>query len=101
MAQELGILVTTTQYFHHVLGLARAAHKAGIGLRVFFTGEATHLTKEPQFAEIAKLGRIKICDVSYQGFGYDGVAPGLEQKDHTNQIEHALMVSEVDRYVVF
>jgi hypothetical protein len=101
MATELGILVTTTTYFKHVIGLARAAHKAGIGLRIFFTGEATHLTQAPEFADITKLGRIKVCDVSYKSFNYDGLAPGLEQKDHTNQIEHALMVSQVDRYVVF
>jgi sulfur relay (sulfurtransferase) complex TusBCD TusD component (DsrE family) len=101
MAKTLGILVCTPKYFHHVMQLAQAARRAAVDLRVFFTGEGVALTQHPSFPELAAMGRVKICDVSYKRLGYTGTAPGLDKKDHSNQLEHALMVSEVDRYLVF
>lgn len=101
MEKTLGILVCTPKYFDHVLGLARAARKAGVDVRIFFTGEGVSLTQHPCFGELSTMGRVKVCDVSYQRLGYEGIAPGLDKRDHTNQLEHALMISEVDRYVVF
>jgi hypothetical protein len=101
MTKELGILVCTPKYFHHIMGLARAAQRVGVDLRIFFTGDGVVLTQHPAFAELATMGRVTICDVSYKRLGYEGLAPGLDKRDHTNQLEHAKMISEVDRYVVF
>ena len=101
MGKTLGILVCTPKYFDHVMRLAGAARKAGVDIRIFFTGEGVALTQHPAFAELSRIARVKICDVSYQRLGFEGIASGLDKRDHSNQLEHALMVSEVDRYVVF
>jgi hypothetical protein len=101
MAKTLGILVCTTKYFSHVMGLAEAAHRAGVETSVFVTGDATALTQHPSFSELSKVADVKVCNVSYNRLGFTGIAPGLDAKDHTNQLENALIVSQTDKYLVF
>jgi hypothetical protein len=101
MERTLGIFVCTSKYFDHVLGLAQAGQRAGVKVNIFFTGEAVALSQHPAFPDLAKISQVKICDVSYRRLGYEGLAPGLDKKGHSNQMEHALMVAESDRYLVF
>ncbi len=97
----LGIFVCTPKYFDHVMGLSQAAARAGVTVRIFFSGEGVALTQHPAFADLTRIAQVKLCDVSYRRLGYEGLAPGLEKKDHSNQLEHALIVAESDRYLVF
>lgn len=101
MAKTLGMFVCTPKHFDHVLGLAEAARRAGVAVSIFFSGEGTALSQHPGFRELTTMAKVSLCDVSYRRLGYAGLAPGLDKKGHSNQMEHALMVAEVDRYLVF
>jgi len=110
MAETLGICVATKSRMAHVLGLARAARKAGKEVEVFFTGEGVHLTQDPLFAqllEVAKAGssktrgQVTVCEVSYIANGFKGrLVPGLGDKDFVTQGKNAEMVEECARYLV-
>jgi sulfur relay (sulfurtransferase) complex TusBCD TusD component (DsrE family) len=94
-----------------VVGLARAARKAGKEVRVFFTGEGVQLTKDPRFPELLDVarsgssrpaGQVTCCEVSYMAAGLtDGKASsGLKDKEFVTQGWNAEMVEECERYVV-
>jgi hypothetical protein len=83
------------------MGLTRAAGRAGVQVSVFFSGRGVALSQHPAFQELTTLAKVKLCDHSYHQLGYEGLAPGLDKKAHANQLEHAVMVSEADRYLVF
>ncbi len=110
MSETLGICVATRNRMEHVLGLARAARKAGKEVRVFFTGEGVHLTKDPRFPQLLDVartgsirphGQVSVCEVSYQACGLTGKAEsGLRDKDFVTQGRNAEMVEECERYVV-
>ncbi len=106
----LGICVATKDRMGHVLGLARAARKAGKEVRVFFTGEGVHNTHDPLFGELLDVakkdstrtrGQVVVCEVSYDANGFKGrPVPGLGDKDFLTQAVNAEMVEECERYVV-
>jgi sulfur relay (sulfurtransferase) complex TusBCD TusD component (DsrE family) len=106
----LGICVSTRAAMDHVVGLARAARKAGKEVRIFFTGEGVQLTQDPRFGELLEIaktgssrqhGQVGVCEVSYMANGLHGKAvPGLRDKDFVTQGRNAEMVEECERYVV-
>jgi sulfur relay (sulfurtransferase) complex TusBCD TusD component (DsrE family) len=108
--ETLGICVATKSRMEHVVGLARAARRAGKEVRVFFTGEGVHLTKDPAFPELLDVarsgssqahGQVTCCEVSYMAAGLTGKeTSGLRDKDFVTQGENAEMVEECERYVV-
>jgi predicted peroxiredoxin len=101
MAETLGICVATTRNLDHVIGLARAANRAGKDVDLFFTGEGVLLTQKKRFAELLELGRVKVCEVSYMANDLRGVEiPGLVDKDFVTQARNAEMVDECQRYLV-
>jgi hypothetical protein len=110
MTPTLGICVATRNRMEHVVGLVKAARKAGKEVKVFFTGEGVLLTEDPRFAELLELakagssvphGQVAVCEVSYVANGLKGkVVPGLRDKDFVTQARNAEMVEECQRYVV-
>lgn len=50
MVEKLGICVATRDSMSHVLGLAKAAKRAGKHTEIFLTGEGVHLTHQPGFS---------------------------------------------------
>jgi sulfur relay (sulfurtransferase) complex TusBCD TusD component (DsrE family) len=111
MSATLGICVATKSRMDHVLGLARAARKAGKEVQVFFTGEGVLLTKDPRFRELLDVaksgsakahGQVTCCEVSYmaQGLTAGKATSGLVDKEFVTQGRNAEMVGECDRYVV-
>ena len=101
MSKTLGICVTNAHNMPHVLGLARAAKKAGIKAEIFLTGEGVHLTQDPWFPELLEHGRIGVCEVSYIDRGYQGrEVPGLVDKDFVTQARNAELVENCDRYLI-
>jgi hypothetical protein len=101
MAETLGMFVCTPKYFDHVMGLAKAGRRAGVEVTIFFSGEGVALSQHPDFAELTTLAKVSLCEVSYHRLGYEGLAPGLDKKGHSSQLDHALMVGQADRYLVF
>jgi hypothetical protein len=101
MPQKLGISVATRDHMTHLLGLSRAARRAGKETDVFLTGEGVHLTQDPRFPELLGVARVGVCETSYHAYGYKGVeVPGLGYKDFVTQGRNAEMVEESDRYLV-
>jgi predicted peroxiredoxin len=112
MAHEntLGICVATKASLAHVLGIAKAARKAGKEVSVFFTGEGVQLTQDPRFAELLQVakagsakehGHLTVCEVSFLANGLKGKpVPGLRDKDFVTQGKNAEMVEECQRYIV-
>ena len=110
MTDTLGICVATKGRMEHVVGLARAARRAGKEVRIFFTGEGVHLTKDPRFPELLDVarsgstqphGQVSVCEVSYMACGLTGKeTSGLRDKDFVTQGRNAEMVEECQRYVV-
>ena len=111
MTGTLGICVATRNRMEHVVGLARAARKAGKEVQIFFTGEGVHLTKDPRFPELLDVarsgssrphGQVTVCEVSYMGQGLTAgkATSGLRDKDFVTQGRNAEMVQECERYVV-
>ncbi len=99
MVEKLGICVATRESMSHVLGLAKAAKRAGKHTEIFLTGEGVHLTHQPGFSELLEVARVGVCEVSYIANGYKGKAvPGLVDKDFVTQMRNAEMVEKCDRY---
>ena len=111
MTGTLGICVATRSRMEHVIGLARAARKAGKEVQIFFTGEGVHLTKDPRFRELLDVarkgssrphGQVTVCEVSFMACGLTGKesSSGLVDKEFVTQGRNAEMVEECERYVV-
>ena len=100
-SRSLGICVTTRGSNGDVLGLARAAVRAGISTEVFLTGEGVHMVRDRRFHELVASARVSACDVSFRTAGFDhGDVDGLSDKDFVTQWRNAEMVERCDRYVI-
>ncbi|MGI6656744.1 MAG: hypothetical protein ACOX5Z_07990 [Desulfobulbus sp.] len=103
---KLGIFVTSPQHMQHVMGIARAAVKAGKKVKIFFTYKAIHLTKNPLFIELTKMcdpDDIAICADSYVCEGFDNVTDipnGLTEKQMRTQAFHGAILDECGKYIV-
>lgn len=101
MLKILGICVTTSENMPYLLGLARAANKAGINMEIFLTGDGVHLTQHEFFPELLEHGRVGVCEVSFFVRGYRSKEiPGLTDKDFVTQARNAELLDECDRYLV-
>ena len=101
MFEKLGICVATRDNMSHVLGLAKAAKRAGKNTEIFLTGEGVYLTQDPRFSELLEVARVGVCEVSYIANGYKGKAvPGLVDKDFVTQMRNSEMVEKCDRYLI-
>ena len=103
---KLGIFVTSPQHMQHILGITKAAVSAGKKVKIFFTFKAIHLTKNPNFVELAQLcgpEDIAICADSYICEGFDNVTDvprGLTDKQMRTQAFHGAILDECAKYIV-
>ncbi|OQX10617.1 MAG: hypothetical protein BWK76_20445 [Desulfobulbaceae bacterium A2] len=103
---KLGIFVTSPQNMRHILGLAKAAVRAGKKVMVFFTYKSIHLTKTPDFVELSTMCAVEdlaICADSYTCEGYDAVKDiprGLTDKQMRTQAFHGAILDECGKYIV-
>lgn len=101
MKGTLGICVTNSTSLPHLLGITRAAVRAGIRAEVFVTGEAARFTQDSRFAEVVAAADVGICEASYIAAGYQGMEiPGLVDKDFVTQARNAELVERCDRYLL-
>lgn len=99
--RTLGICVTTRGSARHVLGLTRAAARAGISTEVFLTGEGVHLIRDRRFQDLVAVAQVSVCDASYRSAGlYGEDAAGLTDKDFVTQWRNAEILERCDRYLV-
>lgn len=102
--EKLGIFVLTNKHIDHVIGVARAAKKAGKALCIFFTHEGVLMTQDPKYQELADIGpeEISLCNVRWEELGLKGkpVPAAMGPKDLASQSRHCAMVETCDRYLV-
>jgi hypothetical protein len=100
MAGPLGVMVCTKNALPHLLALVEAAHKKGVEVEVFFSGEGVLATQDPRFAALAGRARLALCEVSFRALGLTGEVPGVGFKDFATQARHATMLEECPHYLV-
>lgn len=102
----LGIFVTCPQNMRHILGITQAAIRAGKEVKIFFTYKSVHLTKSPEFWELAQLlktDNLAICTDSYICEGYDpekDIPRGLIDKQMRTQAFNGALLEECEKYIV-
>ena len=100
MSETLGICATRHDSLPHLLGITRAAVRAGKKVEIFVTGEGARFTQQPEFVELVNIANVGICEVSYIAAGYQGLEiPGLLDKDFVTQARNAELVEHCDRYL--
>lgn len=105
---KLGILVPTDKHLDHLIGVAKAAKKAGKVLIIFFTHDGVLLTQEPKYQELAQIisredgDKISLCNVRWEEHGLKGkpTPAAMEPGDLATQSRHCSMLEECDRYLV-
>jgi hypothetical protein len=107
MAQKesLGIFVPTDNYIDHLIGVARAAKKAGKALCIFLTHDGVRITQNPKYQELAEIvgpDEISLCNVSWDEIGLKGqpIPAGMGPKDLASQSRHCALIKKCDRYMV-
>ncbi len=100
--KKLGIMVCTKRYLPYVVNVTKAAHKKGIEVNIFFTGEGVLLTQEELFKELVGKANLFVCDVSFRAHGLEGKeVPGVGFKQFVTQAKNVEIISESDRHLVF
>ena len=102
MSKSLGIFVTNPDQFKHVMGITKAAKAKGSSVKVFFTWDATHNTKEADFPELCKIADdVSICADSYKKNGYDveDIPEGLDASKMGTQAQHGIIIEDYDCYL--
>jgi hypothetical protein len=106
--EKLGIFVPTDNYIDHLIGVARAAMKAGKALCIFFTHEGVRMSQHPRYQELAETisadedNEISLCNVSWGELGLkdQSIPAGMSVKDLATQSRHCAMIDKCDRYMV-
>lgn len=102
--ETLGILVSTNKYPDHVIGVAKAAKKAGKALSIFFTHSGVLMTQDPKFRELVDIGpeEMALCNVGWEAHGLKGrpKPAGMRAEDLADQSRHVLLIETCDRYLV-
>ncbi len=99
---KLGIMVCTKKYLPYVVNITKAAHKKGIEVNIFFTGEGVLLTQEELFKELVGKANLFVCDVSFRANGLEGKeVPGVGFKQFVTQAKNVEIIDESDRHLVF
>ena len=101
----LGIFVPTDNYIDHLIGVARAAKKAGKALCIFLTHYGVRITQNPKYQELAEIvspDEISLCNVSWEEIGLKGqpIPAGMGPKDLASQSRHCALIKKCDRYMV-
>jgi len=104
----LGILVPTNKHIDHLIGIARAAKKAGKALCIFLTHEGVRISQNPRYQELAEIvssdeiDKISLCNVSWEEIGLKGkpIPAGMGPKDLASQSRHCELIEKCDRYMV-
>ena len=106
--QKLGIFVPTNKHINHLIGIARAAKKAGKTLCIFLTHEGVRISQHPRYQELAEIissdedNEISLCNVSWEALGLkdQSIPTGMTAKDLATQSRHCAMIDKCDRYMV-
>ncbi|RJX28238.1 MAG: peroxiredoxin [Desulfarculus sp.] len=100
MADKLGIFVSSDQNLGHLIGVCRAAKKAGKEVKVFLTNRGVLLTQQERFPELEGEAHVALCNVNFEAFKLQKPVPVVDEKDFATQMRHAEIIEWCDRYIV-
>ena len=106
--EPLGILVPTNKNIDHLIGIARAAKKAGKTLCIFFTHDGVLTTQDPKYKERAsivgddEINKISLCNASWEDLGLKGnpIPECMGEDDLATQSRHCSLIETCDQYLV-
>ncbi len=102
--EKLGIFVPTNRHLDHVIGVVKAAKKAGKELIIFFTHNGVLMTQDPRYQELAHLApeEMTLCNVRWEELGLKGrpIPAGMGEKGLATQSRHVSLIGKCDRYLV-
>lgn len=100
MAGKLGVFVSSDEHFDHLIGICRAAVKAGKEVEVFLSNEGVLLTQRQDFGELEKYCHIRLCNIGFEKRGLKKPVPGVADEDFGTQMRNAMLIEDCDRYIV-
>ncbi|MBW1926926.1 MAG: hypothetical protein JRI35_07025 [Deltaproteobacteria bacterium] len=100
MNDKLGILVSSDRYIDHLIGITKAAHRAGKEVIIFLTSRGVLLTKNKKFVELEGICRISLCSLCFELFRLAKPVPVVKDKDFGTQMRNVELMKESDRYIV-
>jgi sulfur relay (sulfurtransferase) complex TusBCD TusD component (DsrE family) len=106
--ERLGLFVPTDMNLDHLIGVAKAAKKAGKVITVFFTHDGVLLTQQAKYPDLAEIidreqgDEISLCHVGWEEHGLKDkpVPAAMGDKDLATQSRHGAMLAKCDRYLV-
>ncbi|MBL7211487.1 MAG: hypothetical protein ISS61_03790 [Desulfobacteraceae bacterium] len=102
--EKLGIFVATNKHLDHVIGVVKAAKKAGKELVIFLTHDGVLMSQDPKYQELADLGpeEMTLCNVRWEELGLKGkpIPAGMGEKGLATQSRHVSLIGKCDRYLV-
>ncbi|MEE9419348.1 MAG: hypothetical protein V3W43_07705 [Desulfatiglandaceae bacterium] len=102
--EKLGIFVPTDRHLDHVIGVVKAAKKAGKELVIFFSHDGVLMSQDPKYQELADLGpeEMTLCNVRWEELGLKGkpIPEGMGEKGLATQSRHVSLIGKCDRYLV-
>ncbi len=100
MAEKLGIFVSSDQNLEHLIGICRAATKAGKEVKVFLTNRGVMLTQDERFPQMEGEAHVALCNVNFEAFQLSKPIPVVAEEDFATQMRHAEIIEWCDRYIV-
>jgi peroxiredoxin family protein len=100
MNDKLGILVSSDRYIDHLIGITRAAQRAGKEVIIFLTNRGVLLTKNERFVELEGICKISLCSLCFEFFKLAKPIPVVKDKDFGTQMRNVELMRESDRYIV-
>jgi peroxiredoxin family protein len=100
MNDKLGILVSSDKYIDHLIGITKAAHRAGKKVSIFLTNRAVLLTKNERFTELDGICHVSLCSLCFESFKVDKPVPVVNDKDFATQMRNVVIMKDCDRYIV-
>lgn len=106
--QKLGIFVPTSKYIDYLIGVVRAAKKAGKAVCIFLTHEGCRITQDPKYEILSDIlspgaeDQISLCNVSWEELGLKDrqIPAAMNPEDLATQSRHVALIETCDRYLV-
>jgi peroxiredoxin family protein len=100
MNDKLGILVSSDKYIDHLIGITKAAHRAGKKVTIFLTNRGVLLSKDERFIELEGICHVSLCSLCFELFNLAKPVPVVNDKDFGTQMRNVQIMKECDRYIV-
>ena len=100
MASLLGIMITKYANLDHIVGVTRAARKAGHPVHIFMTDEGVQFSRDPRFLELQEIEGVEIT-VCVHLCEKLGIQERTEGVIYGSQYNNAGMLHNSERVIVF